>query len=265
MKVGILASGSSGNAYYLGTPQCNLLIDAGISGKAIVRSLGQLGVKGQDLHAIIVTHEHKDHIHGVGVLSRKYNLPVYATEGTWKGMENLVGPIDNNNKRLLPAYGMVEFGDAWLEVFPISHDAREPIGVVFCDALTKVAVATDTGFITPAMRKGLTNSDVLIMEANHDPGMLWAGSYPYRLKRRIVSPVGHMSNGRAGEALAELIGSRTTRVVLAHLSKENNQPDLARNTVLQVLDEWGVTQQVNISVAPRLESGEVMLVTNPQV
>ncbi|MHB1421414.1 MAG: MBL fold metallo-hydrolase [Bacillota bacterium] len=261
MKVAILASGSSGNSYYVGTSRCNLLIDAGVSGKAVIRSLGQLGVKGQDLHGIIVTHEHVDHVHGVGVLSRKYNLPVYATRGTWEGMASLVGPIENSNKRLLPACGIVEFGDAWLEVFPISHDAREPVGVAFSDDVTKVALATDTGIITPLMRKGLANSDLLIMEANHDPAMLWAGSYPYRLKRRITSPVGHLSNGSAGEALAQLIGSRTSQVVLAHLSKENNLPDLAMHTVLQVLNEWGVTQKVNIAVAPRFESGEVMVLS----
>lgn len=254
LKFFTLASGSSGNATFVGTKNTKLLVDAGISGKEVERKLGQNGILAEDLAGILVTHEHRDHIKGVGVLSRRYDLPIYATQGTWEGMEEEIGEIAEHNKRYLELGQGEEIGEIKVEVLATSHDAREPAAFSFYHGESSVGLATDTGKITRDLRKHITGCEGVILEANHDPTMLRKGPYPQHLKKRIASVRGHLSNQMSGDALAEFITGKTQQVILAHLSAENNIPRLALQTVREVLLEHGFTKMPQITVAPRYEA-----------
>lgn len=254
LKFFTLASGSSGNATFVGSKKTQLLVDAGLSGREIERKLKEKGILPEDLAAILVTHEHKDHIKGVGVLSRRYDLPVYATQGTWEGMEREIGEIAEHNKRYLELGQGEEIGEIKVEVLATSHDAREPAAFAFYQGESSVGLATDTGKITRDLRKHITGCQGVIMEANHDPTMLRKGPYPPYLKKRIASVLGHLSNQMSGDALAEFITGKTQQVILAHLSAENNLPSLALQTVREILAEQGFTQMPKITVAPRHEA-----------
>jgi len=249
-----LASGSSGNAAFVGSERTSLLVDAGLSGKEVTKRLEQNGIEASELTGILVTHEHKDHIKGVGVLSRRFDLPVFATEGTWQGMEQEIGEIAEHNKKHLELGECREIGDIKVEVLATSHDALEPAAFAFHHHKASLGMATDTGKITPSIRKNVVGCNALILEANHDAKMLRQGPYPFYLKKRIASVVGHLSNQMSGEALAEFISSKTHKVLLAHLSAENNHPSLALETVKEVLKEQGFVQCPEISVAPRHEA-----------
>lgn len=252
-----LASGSSGNAVFVGSDKTGVLIDAGLTGKDICTKLTQNEVDPESLQGILVTHEHKDHIKGVGVISRKQDLPIFATEGTWQAMEQSIGKIAEKNRKYLEVDGCLEIGDLKVEVTATSHDAQEPAAFTVHQGEQSFALATDTGRITRGLRKNVTGCTALVLEANHDPTMLRHGPYPAYLKKRIASVVGHLSNQMSGEALAEFITGKTKQVVLAHLSEHNNQPSLALQTVKQVLKEKGFDDFPEISVAPRYDAQKV--------
>lgn len=257
MRIRTLMSGSSGNAIYIETQSSKVLIDAGQTGKALVKSLEEgCRIKPAELDAIFITHAHRDHIHGAGILSRKYDLPIYATEGTWTEMDPLIGAVKPHNRYCIGTAATVEIKDLRLESFPVSHDALEPVGYR-CSSLGKtVGIATDSGVFTAKMAQALQNADCLVLESNHDPGMLIKGPYPWPLKKRIASIVGHLSNEGAGKALLRTMGDRTKEIILAHLSAENNRPSLALQTVADMLHQSQVTlEDVNITVAPRCKPG----------
>lgn len=253
MKVCTLASGSSGNAVYIASEDTNLLVDAGLSGRAVVSRLEAIGVTGDDLDAILVTHEHNDHIKGVGVLSRRFDLPVYATEATWEAMPAGIGEIREGNRCYLTAGEGLDIGSQKVEVFSTSHDAADSVGFTFSGRRHKVGLATDTGCLNNHIRQRLSDSDLLIFEANHDLQLLKNGSYPWPLKQRILSDRGHLSNAAAGHCLAALVSGQTRAVVLAHLSKENNCPDLAYSTVAAILAGHGLEPGAGLAmdIAPR--------------
>lgn len=253
LKYYTLASGSSGNAVYVGGSKTGVLVDAGLSGREIAGRLAEQKICPEDLAGVLVTHEHRDHIKGVGIISRRFDLPVYATAGTWQGMEKEIGAIAEANKRHLDIGECLEIGDLQIEVLATSHDALEPAAFAFHHREESLGLVTDTGKITASIRKNVTGCSALIMEANHDATMLRCGPYPVYLKRRVASVVGHLSNQMSGEALSELITGKTGQVVLAHLSAENNRPALALNTVTEVLKEQGFDSCPRISVAPRFE------------
>ncbi|MDS1030544.1 MBL fold metallo-hydrolase [Bacillota bacterium LX-D] len=254
LKFFTLASGSSGNSVYVGTKKTRFLVDAGISGKDITNRLRENGIEANELDGVLVTHEHKDHIKGVGVISRRYNLPIYATPGTWEGMEKDIGKVAEENKKFLDLNQSQELGDLKIEVLPTSHDALEPAAFAFYHKEASLGIVTDTGKITSSIRKNITGCKGLLLEANHDATMLRKGTYPVRLKKRIASTLGHLSNQMSGEALAEFITGNTQKVVLAHLSAENNRPPLAIHTVKEVLAEQGFTSCPELTVAPRYEA-----------
>jgi len=254
VKFFTLASGSSGNAVYVGSKKSGLLIDAGLTGKEICEKLAQNKVDAENLEGILVTHEHRDHIKGVGVMSRKLDLPVFATEGTWQGMEHSVGKIAEKNQKYLEVDQCLEIGDLKVEVMATSHDAQEPVAFTVHQGELSVGLATDTGQITRGIRKKITGCTAMVVEANHDPTMLRRGPYPAYLKKRIASVVGHLSNQMSGEALAEFITGKTEQVILAHLSEQNNIPSLALETVKQVLQEKGFDDFPEIKVAPRYKA-----------
>lgn len=251
MEVATLLSGSSGNSIYVGTEETKVLVDAGESGKKITGALEEINIDAKDIKALLVTHEHIDHIKGLGVLSRRYDIPIYASPKTWEKLTG-IGKIAEHNKRVYE-HGM-EIGDLKLEFFKISHDAVQPVGMAFHHKDGHIGIATDTGCVTSGMKKALTGADAIVFEANHDEDMLQNGPYPYHLKKRVKSDKGHLSNVDAGNALAEFISNGTKQAVLAHLSSENNTPEIAFNSVVEVLKEKGLDEEVEMSVAPRYQA-----------
>lgn len=257
MQVCTLASGSSGNSVYVEGGGSAVLVDAGLSGKAITRSLESISVDPSQLEGILVTHEHSDHIKGVGILSRKYDLKVYATENTWDAMMPSIGNVPDYNCCVLESGKGLEIGGLQIEHFETSHDAVDSVGFSFFSEGVKIGLATDTGYLTQAARKSLEGSDLLVFEANHDLNMLKMGRYPWHLKQRILSNQGHLSNIAAGDCLASLVSGNTKTVILAHLSKENNVPELAYQTVAEIMEESGLSigRDLRLEVAPRCHPG----------
>lgn len=256
-----LYSGSSGNSVFVSSGTVRILIDAGLPGKSIDAALKEIGEMPGALNGIFITHEHIDHVKGVGVLSRKYDIPIYANELTWKGMSNLIGKIKEHNIKVINSK-FVDVGDLDIETFSIPHDAAAPCGYsVRCNG-KKVCVATDLGNFTEEVRNSIHDADVVLLESNHDVEMLKFGPYPYPLKRRILSEIGHLSNEDCGRAIVSITGDKHKKIILGHLSKTNNYPDLAYQTVINILKENGVTSSdITVELAKReMPSGYTQVV-----
>ncbi|KGX93701.1 metallo-hydrolase [Pontibacillus halophilus JSM 076056 = DSM 19796] len=241
IEFSVLASGSTGNAFYVGTKNQKLLVDAGLSGKQMDRLFQEAGVNPAELNGILVTHEHSDHIKGLGIFARRYNLPIYANEATWNAMGNQLGKLETDQKFVFPYASTKTFGDLDVESFGVSHDAAQPMFYVFHKEGKKVALVTDLGYVSDRIKKTVEGADAYIFEANHDVEMLRMGRYPWNVKRRILGDMGHVSNEDSAHALADIIGEQTKRIYLAHLSKDNNMKDLARMSVGNTLTERGIT------------------------
>ena len=231
-----IASGSSGNCICVGSDNHHVLIDAGISGKRIENGLNEVDLKSQDMDGILVTHEHLDHIAGLGVMARRYGLPMYATAGTIEAIKNTpsVGKIDPELfHEIVPQEDFV-IGDLTITPIHISHDAADPVAYRIKKGNRTFAVVTDLGNYDDEIVQQLQGLDTLLLEANHDIHMLETGVYPYPLKRRIMGNRGHLSNERSGQLLCELLHDKFGTVVLGHLSKENNYEELAYEAVPDV-------------------------------
>lgn len=235
-----LSSGSSGNCQYIETGNMRILIDAGFSGKRVEELLNSIDVCPTSLDAIFVTHEHGDHIKGVGVLSRRYDLPLYANEKTWLGMESKIGKIKEKNIKVFTTDDWIEMKDLTVNPIKIFHDALEPVGYVVHYNNKKISLVTDTGIIDHRIKDKIKDSNIYLMEANHDTRMLQNGDYPWFLRERIASPEGHLSNDDAANTLKEIIKGNEEIILLGHLSKDNNKPELAYRTVKSKLDSNGV-------------------------
>lgn len=248
IQVSILASGSSGNCTYIETKGQKVLIDAGLSGKRIEQLLSQIGRQASDLDAIFVTHEHKDHIHGVGVLSRRYQLPIYANKQTWRAMEGMLGKIDPENKRFFEMEEMLSLGDLDILSYPVSHDATNPQFYAFQKGDKQFVLLTDTGYVSDRLRSMLHNADGYLIESNHEIEMLRYGPYPWALKQRILSDLGHLSNEDGALAMVDLIGDSTKHIYLGHLSRDNNTQDLAMNAMCDILTSYdlGVSEAFDV-------------------
>ena len=253
-----LFSGSSGNATYIGCGGEGLLIDCGKSGRTIEASLSALGIDIRSIRGILLTHSHADHISGAGVLSRRYGIPIHATRGTWEQIVERggLGRIEDENIRLFePSAGTVDpdLGTIRVETFPLPHDARDPVGYRFTCGTRAAVVATDIGYVTPELKAAAEKADVILLESNHDLDMLKNGSYPWILKRRILSNHGHLSNDAAGIFAVELVRRGTRRIYLGHLSHENNLPRLAFSTVAERLKKEKIDphKDVELLVAGR--------------
>ncbi|MDO4260688.1 MAG: MBL fold metallo-hydrolase [Eubacteriales bacterium] len=233
MRLCSIASGSSGNCIYTGSENTHLLVDAGISAKRIEAGLRELEVEGGDIEGLLITHEHSDHIKGVGILARRYGIPIYATQGTIGQMKatNSLGTIDEGLYHVVRADEPFSIGDIRIEPFAISHDAAEPVAYRFECGEKSAAVATDMGVYSDYIVEHLRDLDVLLLEANHDIQMLQVGPYPYPLKRRILGEMGHLSNESAGQLLCRILHDNMKKIYLGHLSKENNYAQLAYETV----------------------------------
>ncbi|WP_164670530.1 MBL fold metallo-hydrolase [Virgibacillus doumboii] len=240
LRFSVLASGSTGNAFYIESEKERLLVDAGLSGKQMNRLLSEVQVDPANLTGILVTHEHSDHIKGLGIIARKYNLPIYANEKTWNAMNNSIGTISLDQKFHFGMEQVKTFGDIDVESFGVSHDAAEPMFFTFHHKGKKVALVTDLGYVSERIKKTVEDADAYIFEANHDVSMLRMGRYPWNVKRRILGDSGHVSNEDCGLALTDIITNRTKRIYLAHLSQDNNMKDLARMSVDSVLRERGI-------------------------
>lgn len=232
-KYSILASGSSGNCFYVETPQKKILIDAGLTGKKVTSLLAEIDRSPEDLDAILVTHEHSDHIKGVGVLARKYHLGVYANQETWKIMDdrNMIGKLDAAQKHVFERGKMMTFGDLDIESFGVSHDAVDPQFYRIMKDDKSFVMLTDTGYVSDRMAGLIENADGYLIESNHDIEILRSGAYPWSLKQRILSDKGHLSNEDGAETMIRTIGNRTKKIYLGHLSKENNIKELAHMTM----------------------------------
>ncbi len=238
LQISILASGSSGNSILIKTDQHKILIDAGLSGKGISGLLGQVGVSGEEIDAILITHEHVDHIRGAGILSRRYDIPIFATEGTWNAAQTKFGKLKEENCQIVKkafSLGMVD-----IEPFSIPHDAAEPVGYVISVGKEQIGIATDMGYVTEEVLYALKGVKHVILESNHDLEMLKYGRYPWSLKKRVMSEVGHLSNDDTGDCVVKLAEHCSPCIYLAHLSKENNFPDLAYLTVKNTVEENGL-------------------------
>ncbi|HFI0235769.1 TPA: MBL fold metallo-hydrolase [Streptococcus suis] len=231
----ILASGSSGNCFYLETDKKKLLVDAGLSGKKITSLLAEIDRKPEDLDAIFVTHEHSDHIHGIGVLARKYGLDIYANKETWQAMETKLGKIDVAQKHIFELGAMKTFGDLDIQSFGVSHDAANPQFYRFMKDNKSFVLLTDTGYVSDRMVGLVENADAYLIESNHDIEILRSGSYSWNLKQRILSDKGHLCNEDGADAMIRSLGHKTKKIYLGHLSKENNIKELAHLTMVNQL------------------------------
>ncbi len=232
------ASGSGGNCYLVKSRETAILVDAGISTKRIHNAIEEIGLIRSEISGVFVTHEHSDHIKGINILTKKNpDWKVFASKGTGECLRDRV--FHENQLCCFDAGDTLLIGDMFIKSFSISHDATDPVCYSIKSGESKLTILTDTGFVTKEAQQEMNESDIIVLEANHEINMLKAGPYPYSLKRRILGEYGHLSNEVAGESLAEVMkaDSRFRKVFLAHLSKENNFPGLARQTVANILEE----------------------------
>ncbi len=250
-----LASGSDGNSIYVGTEHTHILIDAGISGKRIEQGLKSIAIDPTHLQGILVTHEHSDHISGLGVMARRYKVPLYMTMATWLAIQNKnkIGKIDVNQICYIQPDIPFTLGNIKITAFKTSHDAVESVCFVFENEKNTIGLATDLGKYDEYIIQALKDVNLLYIEANHDINMLEVGSYPYYLKQRILSDVGHLSNEMSTNLIRDVMSKRLKHIVLAHLSQENNHPDIAYITVKTLLDRIykETKQHIQLTVAEK--------------
>ena len=227
-----LYSGSSGNSLYVETENTRLLIDAGVSSKKIELALTNLDVDPASINGILVTHEHSDHVQGLGTFAKKFNLPVFVNEKTLDAMPKQKEKISEKNIKLFNINEKFEIGDLKVKPFSIPHDAANPCGFNIFKDDKKISIATDIGHMTNGILKNLEDSIFIMLESNYDPEVLKYSKYPYQLKTRIAGPDGHLSNELAGKTISYLLNSGLKQAVLGHLSKQSNFPELAYKTVI---------------------------------
>ena len=257
-----LFSGSSGNSYYIGSARWGILIDAGRSAKQITEMMKNCGMDLSAVCALFVTHEHSDHVAGLRVLASRYHLPVYTSRGTLKELDRMGCLAGDFRANVIEAKG-VECAGMRIRPFPISHDSAECVGYrVETEDGRTAALATDLGCLPDDVHRSLSGADLVVIESNHDVGMLENGPYPYPLKRRILSDTGHLSNDVCAGELDRLAHKGAAHFILAHLSRENNTPELAYQTSLCKLTMSGMKQgrDYKLTVAPRANTtGQVVV------
>lgn len=253
MKYCSIASGSSGNCHYIGYKDTNILIDAGLSGKRITKGLDEIDIDANKLNGIFVTHEHSDHIKGIGVLSRKYDLPIFVNYKTWNAIKEKIGKVKEENIKIFENDKEYAIGDMGIKPFSITHDAVDPVGFKLTDGKKAISVATDIGHVSDNIKENLLGSKLIVLESNYDKEMLLMGSYTYALKKRVMSNIGHLSNEAAAKFAVELIKNGAENLLLAHLSRENNFPALAFETSNHILTENGmkIGKDANLEILMR--------------
>lgn len=255
-----LYSGSSGNSLLVQTENTLVLIDAGVSSKKIELALNNLNLSPEQIDGILVTHEHTDHVQGLGTFSKKYNLPVYVNQKTLDAMPKQKEKIENN-VNIIKVEEKFEINDLQIKPFSIPHDAANPCGFNICKDNKKLSIATDIGHMTNGIIKNLENSNFVLIEANYDPEVLMYSKYPYPLKNRIAGPTGHLSNESAGKTISYLLKSGLKQAMLGHLSKESNFPELAYKTVVEELISTNYNENsLSLSVAKRDEISRLVTI-----
>jgi phosphoribosyl 1,2-cyclic phosphodiesterase len=245
-----LASGSRGNSIYLGTDKTKILFDAGISTKAIKERLAEINVDVAELDAIVISHEHHDHIQGLKVLAFKYNIPIIANSATAKAIcEHL---HDEPKFKIFTTGEAFEFHDLSIHPFSVKHDAIDPVGFAVQTEEMKIGIATDLGFVTKTVMHHLAACQILYLEANHEPSMVHGSSRPPVYKERVLGPTGHLSNEDCGKLITSVFHNDLKEVFLAHLSSECNSPQMALHVVSRVLQENGLTVQLTIAEQDKL-------------
>lgn len=264
MRLLSIASGSSGNCYYVGDDDTHLLVDIGISCKRMENALtGIVGIKPSELSGVLITHEHIDHVKGIGVLARKYGVPIFATRKTLIEIQRMssLGEVDAGLFREVRPDVRLDIGSITVDPTSIRHDAADPVCYSLTSGGRKVSIATDMGNFDDYTVDKLDNSDIMVIEANHDVRMLEAGPYPYYLKRRILGDYGHLSNERSGQLIYSLLNDHIKGILLGHLSKENNFAELAYETVkLEIEDNpyTGDVRDFGLAVAGRDAPGDII-------
>ena len=249
-----LYSGSSGNSALITTDNTNILIDAGVSSAKIVTALNEVGVSPKEIDAILITHEHTDHIQGLDVFCKKFNIPVYANKETLSVLENAIHCVYPDRFREIKPFESFIIRDARIFPFDISHDAIHPMGYSIMSDDTKVSFVTDMGKINETILKIICKSEAVLIESNYDEKMLMAGFYPWNLKKRILGDKGHLSNEQAGMYLCKLIGDKTKEIILIHLSQDTNTPELALKTINKCFCEKKINiDNIKIHCASRYE------------
>lgn len=249
-----LYSGSTGNSLFLESDHSKILIDTGVSAKKITDALTSFKVDINEIDAILVTHEHTDHVQSLGTISRKYKIPVYATKETFDAMPKQTEKIAYSNINYFNSNETFEINDLIIKPFSIPHDAANPCGFNIINNDKKISIATDIGNMNLEILNKLEGSSFLLLESNYEPQLLMCSSYPYSLKKRISSNIGHLPNEMAGKTIAYLLDSGLEQVILGHLSKENNFPELAYKTVVEQLMKKNFDENsIKISVASRTE------------
>lgn len=243
-----LSSGSSGNSQYIETGGMKILVDAGLSGKKIQDLLISIDIDPSEIDCILVTHEHGDHVKGAGILSRRFNIPIYANEKTWEAMEEDMGKLKDENIKIFNTNCDFEIGDLGILPFNIYHDAADPVGYNFYNKNKKISLVTDTGCIDKQIKRNIKDSNLLMIESNHDESMLKMGGYPWFLKKRVSGELGHLSNEDAGRVISEVLSGNNENILLGHLSRENNFPELAHQTVSNILNEKGIDINRDVSL-----------------
>ncbi len=261
MKFCSLYSGSSGNSIFIGSDNAKLLIDAGLPGKKITEALDTIGQNPKELDGIFITHEHTDHIKGVGVLSRKYDTPIYAPHNTWVAMKDSLGKIAEHNIKIMDRRSTVTIKDIDVKSFIIPHDAVSPVGYTINYNGKLASVATDFGTFTREIYDNVKDSEIILIESNYNPQMLDMGPYPYNLKQRIKGVEGHLSNEECGKAIVEILKNGLGKnIILGHLSNTNNTPELAELTVKDIITENNIKlgSDVILSMANRYKPSELI-------
>lgn len=244
----VLASGSTGNSTFIETEKGSVLVDVGLSCKKTDETLNQIGKSLQDVNAIFITHEHVDHIKGLKVIAKKYDIPIYANAKTWNAIERKDIIIKTEQKFHFNPLEEKEIAGLNVQSFNVSHDAIDPQFYTFSQNNKKISLITDTGYVSDTMKGIIKESDVFLFESNHDVDMLRMGRYPWNTKQRILSDVGHVSNEDAAHAMKDVITSNTKRIYLGHLSLDNNIKELARMSVEQILNQYDIDTHNDIMI-----------------
>jgi len=236
VKICVLASGSSGNSIYIESHGTALIVDQGISHKELMKRMSCRELNQKKIKGILVTHEHNDHIYGVGITSRKLGVPIYATSGSFGKMDKIL----RGNEQLIIIEGGTPFkiGSMEIQPFSVSHDAIDPVQFCIMSGRKKVAIATDLGFVSTLVAQRIKDSDLIVIEANYDAEMLRKGSYSWELKQRIKGKKGHLSNRNAADIIFNVTKNGTTKIVLAHISKENNRSDIAEKAIRELFEKY---------------------------
>ncbi len=247
-----LYSGSSGNSLFVETDKTKILIDCGVSGKKIFQALEDLDTSIEKIDAILVTHEHLDHVQSLGMISKKYDIPVFANYETLEAMPKQKEKIDIKNQKIFTIGKEFKIGDLCINAFSIPHDAANPCGFNIYNNSNKITIATDLGHMNDELLNNMKESKFILLESNYEPELLQYSKYPYILKQRISGPKGHLPNEIAGKTIGYLTKYNLKQVLLGHLSKESNMPEIAYQTVIEQLHNDNIdTDELKISVASR--------------